>query len=74
MNNSNKIYRIEIGGDKFWVGAGYQLFRNQDMAIPLSFDEHLMVMDKINVEATAFSEEFNPEVHKFASLLMRGVK
>lgn len=70
----DKIYRIEIGGEKFWVGAGYQLFRSQDMAIPLTFDEHLMVMEKINVEATAYSEDYNPEVHTFASLLVKGVK
>jgi hypothetical protein len=51
-----KIYRIKIGEVNFWIGLGYQLYRSRDMAMPITFEEHLAVMDKISVECTAYSE------------------
>jgi hypothetical protein len=74
MDSKLKVYRIEIGGEKNWIGAGYQLFKSQNMAIPMSFDEHIMVMEKINVEAVAYSEEFNPDVHTMGAILMGAMK
>lgn len=62
-----KIYRIKIGDQNFWIGIGLQLFRSERMALPCTFDEHLMVMEKIGVEATAYSEEYDSNKHIFAS-------
>ena len=70
MKNTRKVYRIEIGGEKFWIGAGLQLFRSQYMAIPIYFEDHIHVMERINVVATAYSEEFDPKVHTFAAQLI----
>jgi SHS2 domain-containing protein len=68
-----KVYRIEIGQSKFWIGPGLQLFKSQDMAIPVSHDEHIMVMEKLDVEATAYSEEFDPQVHELGAIVMKAM-
>jgi hypothetical protein len=69
----NKVYRIRIGEENFWIGAGLQLFRSQDMAIPITFEEHIAVMEKIDVEATAYSEDFNPEIHVLGAIVMKAM-
>lgn len=64
-----KIYRIEIGDTKYWIGIGNQLFKSQDMAVPVTHDDHIWVMENIDVPAVAYSEEFNPEIHTMGSIL-----
>lgn len=51
-----KIYRIQIGEKNFWIGMAGQLFRSIDMAVLCTEEEHLMVMEKLNVEATAYND------------------
>lgn len=70
MKNTRKVYRIEIGDRKFWIGSGLQLMTSQDLAIPIYFEDHIRVMERINVVATAYSEEFDPKVHTFAAKLI----
>jgi hypothetical protein len=55
-NMEKQIYRIEIGDRKFWIGLGCQLMTHIDLAIPVTHQEHMMIMDKINVEATAYND------------------
>ena len=51
-----KVYRIEIGAEKFWIGIAGQLFRSIEMAVPCTEEEHLMVMEKLNVPAVAYND------------------
>lgn len=64
-----KIYRIKIGNTNYWIGIGLQLV-SQDLAIPVTFEEHIYVMEKLNVEATAYSEEYNPNLHKLSQIII----
>lgn len=61
-----QVYRIEIGDKKYWIGIGGQLTTHQSMAIPMSFDDHISVMERIGVPATAYYETYDPNVHTFA--------
>lgn len=70
MKNTRKVYRIEIGSTKYWIGSGLQLFTSQELAIPIYFDDHIRVMEAIDVPATAYSEDFDPKVHTFAAKLI----
>jgi hypothetical protein len=51
-----KIYRIEIGEKKFWIGMAGQLMTSIDLAVLCTEDEHLMVMEKLNVPAVAYND------------------
>lgn len=63
MNKKIEVYRIEIpskGVEGFtfvyWIGRGGELVSNLFDAVPCTEDEHLLVMERINCEATAFIE------------------
>ena len=51
-----KIYRIEIGQEKFWIGMAGQLMPSIKLAVLCTEEEHLMVMEKLNVPATAYND------------------
>ena len=51
-----KIYRIEIGEKKFWIGMAGQLMTSIDLAVLCTEEEHLMVMEKLNVPAIAYND------------------
>lgn len=70
MENKRKVYRIEIGNVKYWVGSGLQLFSSPSMAIPIYFEDHINVMERIGVEAVAYSEDFDSKIHTFAAKLI----
>lgn len=52
------IYRIEIGTSKtsFWIGKDLELVSDKALAVPVSHDEHMFVMEKIQCEAIAYIE------------------
>lgn len=61
--NLKQIYRIEIPSQveiehvfKFWIGANLQLVGNLKQAVPCTHDEHVLVMERIDCVATAYSE------------------
>lgn len=51
-----KIYRIEIGEQKYWIGIAGQLMTNINLAVLCTEEEHLMVMEKLNVPAVAYND------------------
>lgn len=70
-----KVYRIEIkGGADFYIGIGGQLFRSRDMAVPCSFEDHLAVMEQLDIEAKAYSEDYDPSVHTMGAIVEKLVK
>ena len=69
-----KIYKIKIGEQIYYIGAGLQLYSNREMAFPITFNEHLEVMEKIGVEAVAYSEEYDPSIHVFADILFKAME
>lgn len=71
-----KVYKIKIGERMWYVGVGMQLFATPGLAVPITFDEHIEVMEKLGVEATAYSEEFNPRIHTMGAIIFdkMGVK
>ena len=67
---SNKVYKIQFkNGKTQYIGLGLQLYKSQDMAVPCSFEDHLLVMERLGVEATAYSEEFDPAVHTMGDIV-----
>lgn len=59
---TKQIIRIEIPSTvtetmyRFWIGQGLQLVDDRALAIPVSDDEHLYVMNLIQCVATAYGE------------------
>jgi len=51
-----KVYKIQIGEKNFWIGMAGQLMTDIRLAVPCTEEEHLMVMEKINIEATAYND------------------
>lgn len=74
MKKNRKIYKIRIGEKMYYVGLSKQLFSSPEMAVPITFDEHIEVMEKLGVEATAYSEEFNPRVHTMGAIVFDMVR
>lgn len=61
--SQKQVYRIEIPSKGiegftfvYWIGRGGELVSNLFDAVPCTEDEHLLVMERINCEATAFIE------------------
>lgn len=63
MTQTKTIYRVEIKSKfatdtvfMFWIGADLELVSTLDQAVACTHDEHVSVMEKIQIEATAYNE------------------